>query len=325
MLKRLRRLIVFVGLLKLDQRINIPQFLIYLRQYHPNLSTTVRTFKRDLNYLKQVLKAPIRYQHSIRSYVLEDKSWVFPFFEFSTVLGEELFTAAASYRVAQPLFPPHWSAMVERTLESVCLIADPDDLSSAQLESLVFATGATPALNSAIFRRVEACWRECRTCRIKYQGIEDHTPIWREVDPHVLFLYENAWYIHGFCHLRGEPRTFAIHRILAAEPLDKKFSRSPEFIEHVIGGRFFNYPQVKHVRLICSAEKSPVIREREWFPHQTMTPLPDGRLQLDYSEVMEPQLIYFVLSYGGHLEVVQPESLRKKVLAIAQALVATHA
>jgi predicted DNA-binding transcriptional regulator YafY len=52
----------------------------------------------------------------------------------------------------------------------------------------------------------------------------------REVDPYGVVALYGRWYLHGWCHLRGDRRTFRVDRIRRADLLPQTFER-PEDID----------------------------------------------------------------------------------------------
>ena len=75
-----------------------------------------------------------------------------------------------------------------------------------------------------VFPVVFEAWQKHRRLLITYDDMKGGEPSVREVDPHVLFLYAREWRIKTWCHLRKEPRTFVISRILKAEMLPDTFT-----------------------------------------------------------------------------------------------------
>jgi predicted DNA-binding transcriptional regulator YafY len=76
------------------------------------------------------------------------------------------------------------------------------------------------------------------------------------------------------------------------------------------------------VRIHFDAKAAAAIQERQWHPSQEITPLGDGRieftLRLDSFAGIEP----WILSWGAHACVIEPDRLRRRILRIARAIVA---
>ena len=95
--------------------------------------------------------------------------------------------------------------------------------------------------------KMKACEKavdECESIRIDYIARDgEHST--RIIDPHVLILKRNVWYVYAYCHSKGDWRTFKIGRIkgliLPASTLKKRASRKK------------TYPSTSFIRLrICA-------------------------------------------------------------------------
>lgn len=67
-----------------------------------------------------------------------------------------------------------------------------------------------------------------RRVHLRY-GAPDGTVSEREFDPYGLAFRSGAWYAIGWCHLRGEMRSFRLDRILKAEARPARFTRPAGF------------------------------------------------------------------------------------------------
>ena len=189
---------------------------------------------------------------------------------------------------------------------------------------MVFATGAQPELAADVFEVVTEAWREHRRMRLLYAAARDGEPTERDVDTHALFLQDGAWYARVYCHLRREVRNLALHRMRNPVLLAQTFERDPALVESLLTGNAFNYETVKNVRVHCSREKADIIRERQWFPGQKTIPLPDGALEINFTEAPKPTLLYWILSYAGHLTILDPPEMTTAVHNAAERILRRH-
>jgi predicted DNA-binding transcriptional regulator YafY len=51
----------------------------------------------------------------------------------------------------------------------------------------------------------------------------------RNFDPYGLAYRGHRWYVAGHCHLRGGLRTFRLDRVVSVEPLERAFTKPPDF------------------------------------------------------------------------------------------------
>ena len=78
------------------------------------------------------------------------------------------------------------------------------------------------------------------------------------------------------------------------------------------------------VRLRFSARQARWIREERWHPSQTLTPGPEGTLDLEMEAAGLADLARWVLSYGDEVEVLAPAALRERIAAEASAMAARY-
>lgn len=76
------------------------------------------------------------------------------------------------------------------------------------------------------------------------------------------------------------------------------------------------------VRIHFDAEAAAAVQERQWHPSQEITPLEDGKIEFT---VLLPSFTWierWVLSWGAHASVREPDRLRRRILRIARAMIA---
>jgi predicted DNA-binding transcriptional regulator YafY len=323
--KHLRRLILFVDALKRGEAPNAVSFADKLAamdvQRNEDLAVCSKTVKRDIAYLREVLGAPLEYDAEQRGYILLDRSWTFPFLQLE---DDELFAAMFSEHLGQELLPTPFQDRLEAAMDVQLAAGEPGRLTPDLLNSLIIATGTVPPVRPEVFETVIAAWRQARSLHVQYQRPGSLVPVHRDIDIHALFLCDGAWYARVYCHLRQAYRSLALHRMDQPALLDSRFERSPAIVSEIRAGRVFAYPMVRDVQLRCSRDKAPIIREREWFAGQVLHELEDGRLDIQLKEAPRPTLIWWVLSFAGHLEVKAPRSLRENVRRAGELLARTH-
>ncbi len=81
--------------------------------------------------------------------------------------------------------------------------------------------------------------------------------------------------------------------------------------------------KVERVRLRFPASSRAYALERQWMPDQWTEDLPDGGVDVVF-DAEGAELAHQVLAWGGFCQVVEPESLRKRVLELARAVLARH-
>ena len=146
----------------------------------------------------------------------------------------------------------------------------------------------------------------------------------RRIDPHVLAFRDGAWFTIGYCHLREERRTFAVHRIAGAEMSNKVFRPSAEIIDSVEADGPFKYKNYQNVKLVCDKSILKSITEKPLHKKQKIEPMDKERFSLSIPVVPEYEIMLMVLNQAGLIKVVEPAALRKQVREVAQKILKAH-
>jgi predicted DNA-binding transcriptional regulator YafY len=134
----------------------------------------------------------------------------------------------------------------------------------------------------------------------------------RETDPYAMLHYGGAWYLIGHCHLRESVRNFRLDRMAELRLLDKTFDRPPNFrLEEPVDDQ----RNLKVVALF-SPEAAPWVRESWSYYIDSMEEVADGLLVTMRVRV-ENAIFQWLFSWGAQVRVLEPESLRRRLMAEA--------
>ena len=158
-----------------------------------------------------------------------------------------------------------------------------------------------PQLRDAIL--AESC------VRIAYCGRE--SAVTRVVEPHRLVCKWGGWYLIAWCRLRRDFRLFKLARIERCETLGEHFERRvvPE-------GMLKPHPDEPPCRLRAWVDAS--LRYRAEEDCERCETAADGRLLVEKCFANPVQRLDWALSFGGGIEVIEPEALRREIRKQAQ-------
>jgi predicted DNA-binding transcriptional regulator YafY len=163
----------------------------------------------------------------------------------------------------------------------------------------------------------------CRAVRFHYTRRHDDTgegyESIREADPYRLAYVSSVWYLNAYCHLRRAIRNFRLERMDAIETLDRTFT-PPAELPSVQG------PSEAAGMLVRAVFDAETVRwVRETLPYQTVAVTEDvAGLLLDLRVRREQEIVQWLLGWGSHVRVLEPESLRRLIAREAEALVRAH-
>ncbi|MGL9731223.1 helix-turn-helix transcriptional regulator [Enterococcus sp. DIV0756] len=153
-------------------------------------------------------------------------------------------------------------------------------------------------LQQAIFSR--------KVIQINYLSTKEQFTA-RRLDPLKLVFRNKAWYLYAFCHLRADYRLFKIARMRDVQILSESFSReTPKKI-------FLEKPAApeKQVELTLLFDHAAAYRVQEEFRDVQQTQ--NDSLIAVVTLPDDETTIYYLLSFGDHLEVLEPPAFREKM------------
>ncbi|HRI18593.1 MAG TPA: WYL domain-containing protein [Burkholderiaceae bacterium] len=275
------------------------------------LEVSRATLKRDLQYLRDRMDAPIVYDR-----------------------GEDVyrFASAGGTRGVSHELPGLWFSQAEihalLTMHQLIAGLDSDGVLSRHLQpmldklnGMLGATGeesrqmmrrvrivgaAARAVPSREFERVGSALQERRRLLLRYLTRSRNEVSERTVSPQRLVHYRSTWYLDAWCHRSDGLRRFALDAIERAEVLDQRARDIPlktveaEFDASygIFGGRAAGM-----ATLVFDAEPAQWVAQEVWHPAQRGRRLEDGRYELSLPYADATELLMDVLRYAGQVEV----------------------
>ena len=138
----------------------------------------------------------------------------------------------------------------------------------------------------------------------------------RTIDPYLLILKRNVWYVYAFCHTKQSFRTFKIGRIKKLTFTGRRFERT-EISKRDIPLDFFYTPdQMTDVTL--EIERGALADAEEWLGVDAIEPR--GNALVCEIKLPAEGLANTILSFGGAVKVLAPQALADEVKAVARAI-----
>lgn len=183
------------------------------------------------------------------------------------------------------------------------------------------------ALNSPFERdtlqRVRRAIIQRRTLRFCYYSRprdgSSSTPTARDADPYALIHIGNAWLLSAYCHLRHDTRFFRIDRMEEVTVLNTSFTRPANYkIE-----RRDERDRSVVVKALFDAETARWVRESPSFFQVAEENTPDGLL-ITLTISQPGDILQWLLGWGSHVRVLEPDSLREILVREAKATIKNH-
>ena len=154
-----------------------------------------------------------------------------------------------------------------------------------------------------------------QTVQLRYFSASRVKTTRREVDPYRLWYASGGLYLVGYCHLRKEPRLFAVERIKALTLTDHPYQLPIGFdLEHFVEDALtvMRGPRIE-VELLFDKPTAAWAKDRVWHPSQKIETLPGGRMRMTLAVADTRELLGWILSFGAGVDVVRPDGLKTAV------------
>ncbi len=294
------------------------------------LEVSRATFKRDLEYMRSRLGAPIEWDPERRGYYYDSdgddaNSYSLPGLWFT---ADEIHSLLLMHEILEQLH----AGLLREQLQPFAkrlrelLAHSPIKPQDLRRRFRILHAGIRPVVPEH-FRVVSQATLARRRLWIEYHTRSRNAPTQRETSPQRLVYYRDNWYLQAWCHLRDDLRVFSLDSM-------KKVVICKEAAREVpVGdldaqlceayGIFAGPP--RHVAVLrFSPEAARWVAHEKWHPDQERILHEDGSLTLKvpYSESRE--ILMDVLRHGPDVEVISPEPLRREVIEMLRRAAARY-
>ncbi len=304
---------------KIDQMLQ-SRGRVKVREFLDELGVSLATFKRDLEYMRERLNAPIVWDRDAGAYRFEEArggkgpKYELPGLWFSPSEALALLTLEHLVEGMEPgLLGAHVKPLKARL--AALLTTGEHSLDEVRKRIRVIAFGARRH-EPKHFELVAAAVLGRDRVRILYWNRTRDETTTREISPQRLVHYRNNWYLDAWDHLRNALRTFGLDAVRGVEMVPRKAREVPDaHLDAVLASGYgiFSGTKVQWARLRFTAQAARYVAMEEWHPKQRASREQDGSYVLEVPFSAQDELAMDILRYGGDVEVLAPASLRNEV------------
>lgn len=289
--------------------------ILQCREVATRFEVSERQVKRDIEYLRDRLDAPIVYDRAARKYryarpfnallFADEKLLIFSALLRSLVLNEHFV----------PVVTPDLLRQVEQQVSRDYRVVS---------ERIKYETPVAQAVVMEDFTIICQAMAIGRRLDISYENVAGERTN-RQIEPQRLINYSGRWYLIAFDLLREDLRTFHLSRVTGVSVSRRKTTRVPSrtaqnLIDRYIASGFgiFNGPVTKTARIRIYGTPAAAVSKQVWHPQQKVVtgqtedyqsrPTPYTDLIIPVSDWRE--ILGRVLSFGSAAEAMEPEEFR---------------
>ncbi len=285
------------------------------------LEVSPATLKRDLDYLKDQLGAPIEYDRFLNGYKFGEEyrgqKHELPGLWFSE---RELYSLLMAHQLLSDLdsegvISRHLQPLLDRIHQ---MLGTSEAETKALLKRVKIIGSAKRPVPSQFFELVGEALLRRKRLHLRYLTRGRGEVGERDISPQRLVHYRATWYVDAWCHTRETLLRFALDAIESAIPLDGKAKDvALKQVEAEMDGGYGIYAGAQRcwATLLFGAQAAQWVSREEWHPEQKGRWTDDGRYELQVPFVDTTELAMDILRHGGQVSVMSPASLRTLVRA----------
>lgn len=307
---------------KIDNLLHAHQ-VVPIERFMDELEVSKATFKRDIEYMRDRLNAPIVWSKADGGYSYlagnRQQQQSLPGLWFNSGEAYALLMMQSLLSEMQPgLLGPH----IEPLKARLRAVIEAGNHAAVDVESRVklLNVAARPVPDKNFEIVANALLARQRLQISYYSRVRDDISE-REVSPQILIHYRGNWYLGAWCHKQDAMRSFSMDAIQQASVLSKTSkSVAKKEIDGFVGQGYgiFAGSKVQWAKLKFSAERARWVSRELWHPQQKATPQSDGSLILEVPFTDIRELSMDVLRQGRHVEVLEPPELKAEVISELQ-------
>ena len=306
------------------------QRLVTRAQFLVALEVSAATFKRDLEYMRDRLAAPIVWDRERRGYSYDNSGagadqYHLPGLWFNTSEIQALLTMDA---LLENLQPGVLSSHVKPLQSRIRMLLDKGDHSAEEISKRIrVLPAAAKKYRSENFQAISQALLTRRRVQISYYSRQQDDISNREISPQRLIYYRDNWYLDSWCHLRKALRSFSVDAIRQVEILQEAAKDIDEqYLNQQLASGYGIFSGADtHQAVVRFSPRIARWVSRELWHSQQQSRYDDSGyyiLQIPYSQ--DTELIMDILKHGSEVEVLAPPDLRRKVVDRIKAMQALY-
>ena len=314
---------------KIDQMLH-ERRVVPIEVFLDELDVSRATFKRDIEYMRDRLHAPIVWNRDVGGYHFESAKTTGPAYELPGLWfsAGELYALLAAQKLLNDIEPGILATHVAPLQARLAALLEASGHPATEITQRVrLLSMAKRPVELRFFADITIGLLERKRIEIDAWNRERDETNTRIVSPQRLVHYRDNWYLDTWCHLRDGLRSFSVDTIQRVKVLrEKARDVAPSKLDSHFSSAYgiFGGHAKEWAVLRFSPERARWVQSERWHGEQQSEMLPDGSYRLKVPYADERELLMDILRHGRHVEVEAPQSLRRSVADEVAVLAATY-
>ena len=209
---------------KIDQK-KKKKIVVSIEAFLDDLGVSLATFKRDLEYMRERLHAPILWDRDAGGYRYTQPDPLAPTFALPGLWfnSGEVHALITMQQLLSNLEPGLLAGHIKPLQARLNALLESQDHSAAEVETRFrIVHAARRQVTHQYFELVATATLSRKRLKVSHYSRETGEETERVISPQQLVYYRDNWYVDSWCHLRNGIRSFSIDAITNAEILKEK-------------------------------------------------------------------------------------------------------
>lgn len=281
-------------------------------QIHSSLSKSM--FTKDIESMREIYNAPIKYIRSEKGYCYTDESFSLNSFPLTSEEIEALdFSTALFHQLKTTKMFEHFENAINKVIEGyrISKIIGKSESQILQVEEPLKSDGNVWL--EIILKSITE--RNC--IQVFYQGFgkeeKDHV-----FSPYLLKEYHNRWYAIGYSERAKNVLVFALDRIVNIKKYKSRYFSnnnftSADFFKYSFGITQVHGAKPEKVELVFTNQEAPYILSQPLHHSQEIVRHDKEGLHIRLQVYLTHELVMAVLGYGKEVTVLKPALLIQQI------------
>lgn len=287
------------------------------------LEVSRATLKRDLDYLRTRMDAPIVYDRDANGYRFDaavagqarEASHELPGVWFSE---REIHALLTMHQLiarldAGGVLARHLNPLLDKLNG---MLGANEGESRELMKRVKIISPARRPVDDKVFEVVGSALLKRQRLKLDYYTRSKQSRSERTVSPLRLVHYRNTWYLDTWCHANEGLRRFALDAMRQVELLGQRAKEvAMKTVEAELDGGYgiFGGKEPKWATLHFAREAAQWVGSEQWHPQQQLESLPDGSLRMRLPYTGDTELAMDILRHGAQVKVEAPAALARQV------------
>lgn len=280
-----------------------------------------RTIMDDIRTMREVFQSPISYSKQAKSYYYEDENYyLFNIDQQHKKDTAHLQQALLSLRQFRnyPQFQGLEDHLIYLENRAKSALTPKSAAKSKKQKPPFISFDKNKELKGLhLLPRIYEWTRDQKCLEVQYKPFREPVQFMAFFHPHHIREYNNRWFLLGFAGNDGQIINLALDRIQKIEENGASFRLQTSFdaesyFEHLVGVSHDSNRKCKVVLRFFQG-RGNYVKTKKIHPSQCIRSENKSCLEIELHLIPNRELETLILSFGDHVKIQQPKSLRKRV------------